>query len=136
MATDPVTVEATARTLLERAVAWDSVPELTTDEVDDLLDLASSENDAEETVYTGADLNRSASVGWQWKAGKVAGYFTTGLPEGMKFSREQVYEHCMTQAAGYAVGSLSVLGTSLIGRRAGIGVVGLVSTMVDGEYVS
>lgn len=133
MATDPVTVAATARTLLERAVAWESVPTLTEDEVTDLLVLAASEDDGT-TVYTGRDLNRAASVGWQWKAGKVAGDFTTALPEGMKFNREQVYEHCMTQSAGYAVGTLSVLGTSLVGRRAGIGVVGLVSTMVDGEY--
>lgn len=132
MATDPVTVEATARTLLERAVAWDSAPELTSDEIDDLLILAESVDDDDATVYAGNDLNRAASVGWQWKAGKVAGYFTTALPEGMKFNREQVYEHCLTQSAGYAIGSLSVLGTSLSGNRAGIRSIGLMtSTSAD-----
>ena len=135
MATDPVTVEATARTLLERSVAWESVPVLTTAEIDDLLDLASSENDAEAIVYTGRDLNRAASIGWQWKAGKVASYFTTALPEGMKFNREQVYEHCIQQSVGYANGSLSVIGTSLPGRHAGISSIHLVSTMVDPDDV-
>ena len=133
MATDPLTSEAQARTLLEQATAWNNAPELTEAEVDDLMDLAASENDAEETVYTGTDLNRAASLGWQWKAGKVAGYFTTALPEGMKFNREQVYEHCMTMAANYATGALSVIGTSLPGRRqSGIVSVGLMtSTSAD-----
>jgi hypothetical protein len=133
MATDPLTDATEARTLLELAVAWDSAPELTDIEVDQLFALASSENDDAETVYTGIDLNRSASLGWQWKAGKVAGYFTTALPDGMKFNREQVYEHCMTMAANYANGVLSVIGTGLPGaRRSGIASVGLMtSTSAD-----
>jgi hypothetical protein len=133
MATDPLTDATQARTLLEQATAWDSDPVLTSTEVDDLMDLAASENDDSDTVYTGADLNRAASLGWQWKAGKVAGYFTTALPDGMKFNREQVYEHCMTMAANYASGILSVIGTGLPGRRtSGIASVGLMtSTSAD-----
>jgi hypothetical protein len=132
MATDPLTDATLARTLLERATAWNSDPVLTTQEVTDLLGLASSVDDDDATVYAGTDLNRAASLGWQWKAGKVASYMTTALPEGMKFNREQIYEHCMTQSAMYAVGSLSVLGTSLPGQRVGIASVGLMtSTSAD-----
>lgn len=127
MATDPLTDAVLARTLLERAVAWQTAPVLTTQEVTDLLALALTDG-----AYGGADLNRAASLGWQWKAGKTAGDFTVSLEGGMKFSREQVYAHCMEMAAKYATGELSVLGTSLAGRRrSGIGVIGLVSTMVD-----
>lgn len=134
MATDPLTDAIEARTLLEMAVAYDSAPVLTDSEVDQLFDLASSENDDEETVYTGVDLNRSASLGWQWKAGKVASYMTTALPDGMKFNREQIYEHCMQQSAGYAIGTLSVIGTGLPGkRRSGIVSIGL-TTSTSAEY--
>ncbi len=133
MATDPLTDATLARTLLEKATAYDSAPVLTAAEVTTLLAQASSLNDAGATVYSGANLNRAASIGWQWKAGKVAGYMTTALPDGMKFNREQVYEHCLTMATRYGTGELSVIGTSLAGRRAGVGVVGLISTMVDGE---
>lgn len=135
MAIDPLTSAATARTLLERAVAWDSVPTLTTAEVDDLLVLAGSLDADDATVYAGRDLNRAASIGWQWKAGKVVNNFTTALPDGMKFNREQTYDHCMQQSAAYAVGTLSVIGTSLPGRRSGIGSIHLVSTMVDPDDV-
>lgn len=127
MAIDPLTDAVLARTLLERAVAWQTAPVLTTQEVTDLLALAVTDG-----TYGGTDLNRAASLGWQWKAGRVTKNYSQSLGDGVKFSREQVYAHCMAMAAKYATGELSVLGTSLPGkRRSGIGVVGLVSTMVD-----
>ena len=127
MATDPLADAALARSLLERAVAWQTAPALTAQEVTDLLALADTAG-----TYGGTDLNRAASLGWQWKAGRVTKNYAQSLGDGVKFSREQVYAHCMEQAAKYATGELSVLGTSLAGRRrSGIGVVGLVSTMVD-----
>lgn len=128
MAIDPLTDPIQARTFLERATAAATKPALTSDEVMDLVVVASSLNDVLETVYTGTDLNRAAALGWQWKAGKVAGDFTTALEGGMKFNREQVYAHCMDQAARYATGTLSVIGSTVSGRqRSGIGSISLVT---------
>lgn len=120
MATDPITVEADARRLLERATAADTKPELTEAEVDDLMAMAESDG-----AYSGADLNRAASTGWTWKAGKVTPDFTVSLEGGVKFSREQVYAHCLKMADDYLLGSASVIGTP---RRAnGITSVPLIS---------
>lgn len=136
MATDPLTSEADARTFLERAVAHTTVPVLSPDEVDDLVRLAGTLTDDLTMEYSGVDLNRAASLGWQWKAGKVASDFTVSLTDGMKFNRAEVYEHCMVMSADFALGRKSVLGTSLPGRsRSGIGSVTLVSTMRDPDEV-
>jgi len=105
-------------------VQWDQKPTLTTQEVDDLLLMADSGG-----TYTGADLNAAAAQGWRMKAGKVAGNYTQSLGDGVKFNREQVLTNCREMADDYASGKASVLGK--MRRRSGIGVVGLVSTMVD-----
>lgn len=124
MATDPITVEADARRLLERATAADTKPTLTTAEVDDLMTAAGSDDDGA-TVYTGADLNRAASTGWTWKAGKVSTKYTMALGDGVKMNRAEMYAHCLNMAAAYLTGRASVIGTPR--RSAGIVSVPLVS---------
>ena len=111
MAYDP-TDTATARALLERAVQWEDAPALTSAEVDDLLALAETDG-----AYPAAALNQAAATGWGWKAGKVAGDFALSLEGGVKFSREQVYAHCLGMVDAYLSGRASVVGTP---RRRGL----------------
>lgn len=120
MATDPITVEADARRLLERAVAADTAPTLTTAEVDDLLLMAE-----DSATWPGTGLNGAAATGWRWKAGKVSEDFTVSLENGVKFAQEQVYQHCRDMERAYLSGTASVLGTPR--RRGGIVSVPLVS---------
>jgi hypothetical protein len=128
------TDETFARARLEMALQVDEVPVLTTAEVDLLMQGATSAGeDGDPDYFTDALLRNAAYTGWRAKAGKVAGHFTVALPDGMKFNREQVLAHCLAMAASFGPGgTASVLGEPV--RRSGIGVVGLVSTMVDGEY--
>lgn len=120
MATDPITVEADARRLLERATAADTAPTLTTAEIDDLMAMAASDG-----TYAGTALNSAAATGWRWKAGKVTPDFDVSLEGGVKFSRDQVYAHCREMELAYLNGTASVIGTPR--RRGGIVSVPLVS---------
>lgn len=124
MAADPITDDAIARRLLERATAADTTPELTTQEVDDLMARAASDDDGS-TVYTGAALNRAASTGWTWKAGKVSADFSLRLEDGVTFNRDEMFQHCLRMAADYLLGTASVIGTPR--RNTGIVSVPLVS---------
>lgn len=107
--------EATARRHLERMTAADVEPTLSEEEITDLLELskradsedrAPSDDDWVETF----DLDAGAAEGWRTKAGKAAPRFGVSL-DGDSLQRQQIYSHCMTQAAAYAhkvAGSLGV----------------------------
>jgi hypothetical protein len=128
---DPLTSASEARYLLEQATAAAVLPGLTSTEISALLDMAASltTDTPPATVYTGRDLNRTASLGWQWKANKVSGDFTISLEGGMRFSREQVYAHCVDRAAAFAVGTANVLTSG--GGRMGITSIGLTTSLTE-----
>ncbi len=131
-ATDPITVEATARSLIERATAHDVTPVLATADVDMLVTLATSQDEASSDQWTIADLNRVVSLGWNWKAGAASASFKVGVGPGKTFELQQQYEHCLQMAAAYGNGSLSVIGSadaSTGTRRTGIGSVAMTSVM-------
>lgn len=107
--------EAEALARLQRMVAHDVDPVLTSAEVTDLLDmarredsegLAPSETDWEPTF----DLDAAAAEGWRWKAGKTVPRFGVAL-DGESLNRQHVYAHCLKQSDAYArkiMGNLGV----------------------------
>lgn len=112
--------EAEARARLERMVAHDVDPVLSSAEVDDLMEiakredsegLAPSDDDWEPTF----DLIPAAAEGWRWKAGKASPRFGVTLNT-EALQRQQVYAHCIAQADIYArriLGSIPVASNSL-----------------------
>ncbi len=94
-----------ARNRLQRMVAYDSRPSLTTAEVDDLVIIAKVA-DSEGRAITDAawvptyDLNKAAAEGWRWKAGKVAAKFRV-QGGGQALARDQVHRHCMRMIEVY-----------------------------------
>lgn len=97
--------EARARRLLETMLAWDQVPALTTDEVDDLvviakrIDASGLAPDAADWTETW-DLNSAAAEGWRWKAAKVAGSFDF-VTDSQRFDRSQIAAMCLDMADRY-----------------------------------
>lgn len=100
--------EEEARARLELMVAWDAVPVLTSEEVDDLMVIARRPDEygllpTDEGWTETWNLNRAASEGWRRKAGKVAGaYDFSG--DSQSFSRSQMHEMCLEMAAQYRRG--------------------------------
>lgn len=111
-ATDPITNEVQAQTLIENAVAWDTDPVLTADQVALLLSMAASTDDEGADQWTVSDLNRVVSLGWNWKAAATASSFKVGVGPGKTFDLQQQYEHCLQMAAAYGNGTLSVVGSA------------------------
>ncbi len=133
MAFDP-TNAAVARLLLEDALALTTEPTLTTAQVTRAFSLASSLNAAGEVVYISADLNRAAAWGWNIKSGLTSAQYDLGGGSGKTLTRDQWFQHCMTLAARYASGAMSVTGSST--GRGGIGSIGMVSsTAVSGGII-
>jgi hypothetical protein len=118
-----LTDAALARRLMERAVAMTTNPTLDAAQVDDLMTLAESLDADANTVYTDADLNRAASIGWLWKAGLTSDQYDLGGGQGRTLTRSQWYDHCTQLANAYGNGTLNVLGGS--GTRGSIGVITL-----------
>lgn len=92
-----------ARTRLERMLAGE--PVLSTVEIDDLLEDAKRADSGGRIPTDPAwvptwDLEYSAAKGWEWKANKVSGDFRASF-DGQSFDLQQVYDHCMKQAAHY-----------------------------------
>lgn len=112
--------EQEARDRLERMVAHDDEPPLSTDEIDDLLALArradslgaAPSDDGWSPTY---DLNYAAAEGWRWKAGKVAGRYSAQV-DGATFQRQQLFAHCLRMAEQYA---LRLVGSAPIGQASG-----------------
>ncbi len=129
MAYDP-SDDVTARALLEAALALDSTPTLATATVDMVFDLAASLDADEETVYLASDLNKSAALGWNLKAGLTADAYDIGGGNGKYLTRSQWFEHCKQMAQAYGSGQMSVTGDSTL--KGGIRVAGLItSTSAD-----
>lgn len=120
-----LTDAALARRLLERAIANTTAPALDAATVDDLLMLAASTDAEGNTVYTDADLDRAAALGWQMKAGLTSNQYDLGGGAGVTLDRSQWFAHCVQMSERYASGAMSVLGARL--RRGGIGSIGLVT---------
>lgn len=124
-----ITDAALARRFLERAIAHQTNPALDTATVDDLMTIAASlDTDGVTTLYTGADLNRAASMGWQFKAGLTSDQYDLGGGPGKTLTRSQWFDHCMSMSASYASGAMNVLGGTGTTRR-GIGSISLVSPL-------
>jgi hypothetical protein len=106
---------ATARARLRAMVAADAAPVLSADEIDSLLSIGSLADSAgnapSSTDWTPTyDLNRAATEGWRWKAGKVAGSFDFQA-DGAQYNRSQMLDMCHKMAAQYqrrVVGSVPV----------------------------
>lgn len=120
---------ATAR--LRRMTAADTEPVLSPDDITDLL-LQFSLVDSYGTLPTDPDwdstwnLTGAAAEGWLRKAGQVSPNFDFGSDIN-KFSRDQVFKHCMEMYDMYAkrqAGSLDVGGSyedwAIIGNLNGI----------------
>ena len=134
MSIAPITDQAIARTLIERAVAWSSEPALTADDVTTLLTMAESTNVTSGLPeWTVADLNRVASLGWSWKAGIASASFSASVGPGKTFELQQQYDHALQMSELYAAGQRSVVGSMNVddgtGRPTtrGIASVGLVT---------
>lgn len=102
--------EATARELLEDMVSPNSVPILTTDEVDRLLNFA-KRADTDGNLPSDAaweptwNLHAAAARGWVIKAGKVAGLFPFST-DGQSYQRDQMHRMCREMAAEYRRGAI------------------------------
>lgn len=105
---------------LGKMVASDVDPVLTSEELDELLEIAKREDteglapsdDGWEPTF---DLNSAAAEGWRWKAGRVAPKFGVTL-DSDSLQRQQVYAHCVSQASIYAkklVGTIGVMATDI-----------------------
>lgn len=121
-----ITNAATARTLLENAVAANEEPILATTDIDLLLELAASTDAATQgTVYESAALDRSAATGWVWKAGRTIGEVDLGGGAGVSLKSSQLHDHCMSMAQHYASGRYSVVG--VVSRSGAMGSIGMTS---------
>lgn len=141
MAVAPITDAVFARELLENAISPDTMPTLTTAQVDSLMTNVAVSDNAGTPEYTAADLNRAASLGWQWKAAAASAQFDAGVGPGKSFTLSQLYAHCMQQSALYGSGQLSVVGsvdvddgTGKPGAYTTIGRIGLTSVMNTKGY--
>ncbi len=131
-----ITDEAYAERMLKGALGGQ--PELSDPQIADLMTLATSQSEDGADVFTEYDLNRAASLGWQWKSGIVTNQYDLGGGAGKTLDRSQWFNHCMRMAAGYADGTYSVLGAPGVAggkRKVGIGVIGLTSPMARDSEV-
>lgn len=108
--------EAEARARLERMIAPDMDPTLSTADVDDLIAIAKRPapdgvvpSDAQWTPTW--DLNAAARMGWEIKAGRAAASFDFG-EDSQRFNRSQVHDACMAMARLYSTARGSVVVSS------------------------
>lgn len=120
--------ESEARARLQSMTAWDAVPALTADEVEELLVIARRPDEdgllPSDDEWTGTwDLRYGAAEGWRWKAAKTAGAYAFSS-DGQSFSRSEMNAMCLEMARQYgksgivsvAVGTLAGVDTDLIGN--------------------
>jgi len=126
---------AFARRMLELALGVTTKPALDPVVVDDLMMIAVTMSDAgNPDIYTGAGLNRAASIGWQAKSALTSDQYDLGGGSGITLDRSQWFAHCMTMAALFGSGGRGVLDGGGTGtRRSGIGSIGL-TTEVGADY--
>jgi hypothetical protein len=105
--------EADAQTKLALMVLADEDPELSTQQVEDLVE-RSRRPDAEGRVHGDGDweetfdLDAAAAEGWTRKAGLAASRFNFA-EDGQSFDRAQVYANCIRQAEIYSRRSMGVI---------------------------
>lgn len=102
--------ETTARELLEDMVSPNSIPILTSDEVDRLFNYAKRADPdgllPSEAGWTPSwNLHAAAARGWIMKAGKVAGLFPFST-DGQSYQRDQMHRMCIETAREYRRGSI------------------------------
>lgn len=122
-----------AERMLRAAIGGE--PELSDNHMADLMALATSKSEDDEDIFTELDLNRAASLGWQWKSGLTANQYDLGGGQGKTLDRSQWFNHCMRLAAGFADGTFSVLGSHTVAGSPspkGIGVIGLTTSLGRG----
>lgn len=105
--------EEDAITELKIMVAASDDPALSNDEIDLLIEKVSLVDSygyaPTHELWTGTyDLNRAASLGWKWKAAKVAGRFNFS-DAGASYSRSQMYDHCIAMSKEYGRKVLTTL---------------------------
>ena len=110
------------RERLKRAIAWESIPTLDEDDIDDLISLARIA-DAEGNLPSDAgweesfDLNLAAYEGWGRKAAKAASMIAFSADDA-SFRRDQYIQHCQQMQAQFAARVAYTVNTSSrIGRR-------------------
>ena len=130
---DP-TDAATARLLLEDALALTTKPTLETEQVDRAFGIASSlDTDGVTVIYTAADLDRAAVWGWNVKAGLTSDQYDLGGQGGSKLTRSQWQAACERMADRFNVGRSSVTGETL---RSGRGIASItLSTDLSESYL-
>ncbi len=86
--------------------AWDSEPQLSSDDLDALLEL-NQKTDADGVLPGGSgyvptyNLRPAARMGWKWKLAKAAELLSTDL-DGDRMSANQIYEQCERMVKQYA----------------------------------
>lgn len=136
----PITDAAYAERMLRAALGGE--PQLSEEQIADLMVNATSIATVDGLIvsqFTERDLNRSASVGWQWKAAITANQYDLGGGAGKTLDRSEWHKHCIQQSVWFADGTYSVLGGSNVAggssRKGGIGVIGLTSSFArEGDY--
>ena len=104
--------EGDARARLERMIAPDMEPTLSTEDVDDLMEIA-KRPDADGNLPSSGDwaptwnLDAAACAAWEVKAGRAAAGFRFS-EDGQAFNREQIHTQCLAMARVYRRGAGSV----------------------------
>lgn len=119
----------TARSLLERAVGMTTKPTLAVADVDLLMSIIGTLQTDGSTLYTTAELNTAAALGWEWKANQVTDKYDLGGGAGKYLTQSQWWEHCRATAADYRTGVKTIDGTGGHPGR-GMGTVTLTSSML------
>lgn len=94
---------------LRRMVQATVIPQLTDDELADLLSMAAvadtsglaPDHDDWTATYSAVQMNAAAAEGWRWKAGKLSEGETFSA-DGANFNPEVRRQFCMDMAASYA----------------------------------
>lgn len=107
--------EEEAATKLALMVLSDEDPELSPDQMDDILAHA-RRPDADDYTYADDewtptwDLDAAAAEGWRRKAGLAASRFNFA-EDSQRFDRAQVYANCLQQAEQYARRAMGAIPT-------------------------
>ena len=97
--------EVEAETRLSSMVAAGESPELSEDEMAELVSMSARRDrfglyPSEDGWEPTWNLPAGAAEGWRWKAGKAASRFQFSA-DGHTFNRQQIHQHCMGQAERY-----------------------------------
>lgn len=123
MAIAPITDPVLAASLLASALG--GRPELTPDQLAQLLALASTTDSETEVVsWERRGMNRAAAIGWNWKSALLADQYDLAGGGGTSLTRSQWFDHCAKMGRAYGSGSMDVLE----GSGGAIGAFGITSS--------